>query len=101
MKEARKGIIDDCLLITNHNCVLDVHATYLDGLKDLENMRRKMIDDGQLFREYQKQVTDHQFQLEIYQAEEEYLVSFEYKYIYVCVTMKGEQFLLYSLKRKK
>ncbi|CEI88327.1 hypothetical protein RMCBS344292_02718 [Rhizopus microsporus] len=38
-------------------------------------MRRKMIDDGQLFREYQKQVTDHQFQLEIYQAEEEYLLE--------------------------
>ncbi|CAO3672571.1 unnamed protein product [Rhizopus microsporus] len=53
----------------------DVHATYLDGLRDLENMRRKMIDDGQLFREYQKQVTDHQFQLEIYQAEEEYLLE--------------------------
>ncbi|CEI93093.1 hypothetical protein RMCBS344292_07336 [Rhizopus microsporus] len=34
-----------------------------------------MIDDGQLFREYQKQVTDHQFQLEIYQAEEEYLLE--------------------------
>jgi hypothetical protein len=33
-----------------------------------------MIHDGQLFKEYQKQVTDKQFQLEIYQAEEEYTV---------------------------
>ncbi|KAG1152105.1 hypothetical protein G6F37_001901 [Rhizopus arrhizus] len=51
------------------------HIMYLDGLKDLENMRRKMIDNGRLFREYQKQVTDHQFELEIYQAEEEYLLE--------------------------
>ncbi|KAG1463333.1 hypothetical protein G6F56_005305 [Rhizopus delemar] len=49
----------------------DTHTTYLDGLRDLENMRQKMIDDGQLFREYQKQMADHQFELEIYQAEEE------------------------------
>ncbi|KAG2234832.1 hypothetical protein INT48_006749 [Thamnidium elegans] len=35
-------------------------------------MRQKMISDGVLFREYQNQVTDKQFQLEIYQAEEEY-----------------------------
>ena len=33
-----------------------------------------MIEDGQLFREYQKQVTENQFRLEIYQAEEEYTV---------------------------
>jgi hypothetical protein len=34
-----------------------------------------MIYDGELLREYQNQVTDNQFQLEIYQAEEEYTVS--------------------------
>lgn len=38
-------------------------------------MRQKMIGDGVLFREYQNQVTDKQFQLEIYQAEEEYTVK--------------------------
>ncbi|KAI9481631.1 MAG: Sds3-like-domain-containing protein [Benjaminiella poitrasii] len=50
----------------------DKHALYLDGLRDLELMRQKMIYDGSLFREYQDQVTDNQFRLEIYQAEEEY-----------------------------
>lgn len=54
---------------------LDMHPRYLDGLKSLEENRKKMIHDGQLFREYQNQVTDNQFQLEIYQAEEEYTVS--------------------------
>lgn len=38
-------------------------------------MRRKTINDGVLFRKYQNEVTDNQFQLEIYQAEEEYTVS--------------------------
>ncbi|CAO3662356.1 unnamed protein product [Rhizopus stolonifer] len=51
------------------------HVSYLDGLSDLENTRQKMIDDGQLFKEYQKQMTDHQFETEIYQAEEEYLLE--------------------------
>ncbi len=60
---------------------------YLDGLKDLENMRRKMIDNGRLFREYQKQVTDHQFELEIYQAEEEYLVSANFIYMYTILIL--------------
>ncbi|CAO3616007.1 unnamed protein product [Mucor fragilis] len=53
----------------------DTHPSYLDGLKDLEAMRRKTINDGVLFRKYQNEVTDNQFQLEIYQAEEEYTVS--------------------------
>ncbi|KAI7898728.1 uncharacterized protein BX663DRAFT_564532 [Cokeromyces recurvatus] len=48
------------------------HALYLDGLRDLELMRQKMIHDSLLLREYQNQVTDNQFRLEIYQAEEEY-----------------------------
>ena len=38
-------------------------------------IRKKTIDDGVLFRKYQNEVTDNQFQLEIYQAEEEYTVS--------------------------
>lgn len=67
--------------------IIDTHITYLDGLKDLENMRRKMIDDGQLFREYQKQVTDHQFELEIYQAEEEYLVSVNFICMYTILIL--------------
>ncbi|KAI8974458.1 Sds3-like-domain-containing protein [Pilobolus umbonatus] len=50
----------------------DTHSAYLDGLRDLESMRKKTIGDGLLFKEYQKQVTDNQFSLEIYQAEEEY-----------------------------
>ncbi|KAI8358479.1 hypothetical protein EDC96DRAFT_241259 [Choanephora cucurbitarum] len=50
----------------------DTHTFYLDNIRDLEAMRQKMIEDGQLFREYQKQVTENQFRLEIYQAEEEY-----------------------------
>ncbi|RCH80767.1 hypothetical protein CU098_004660, partial [Rhizopus stolonifer] len=50
----------------------ELKEAHQDGLRDLELMRQKMIDDGQLFREYQKQVTDNQFRLEIYQAEEEY-----------------------------
>jgi hypothetical protein len=54
--------------------ILDKHIDYLDGLRDLEYKRQKMIDDGILFKEYQNQVTDNQFRLEIYQAEEEYTV---------------------------
>lgn len=50
----------------------DIHTSYLDGLRDLELMRKKTIEDGLLFKEYQKQVTENQFRLEIYQAEEEY-----------------------------
>ncbi|KAI7889758.1 Sds3-like-domain-containing protein [Mucor mucedo] len=50
----------------------DTHYQYVEGLRNLEGSRQKMIDDGRLFKEYQKQVTDKQFQLEIYQAQEEY-----------------------------
>ncbi|OAC97648.1 hypothetical protein MUCCIDRAFT_186003 [Mucor lusitanicus CBS 277.49] len=55
----------------------DTHPSYLDGVKDLEAMRRKTIRDGVLFREYQNEVTDNQFQLEIYQAEEEYTAEIQ------------------------
>ncbi|KAL9557658.1 hypothetical protein MBANPS3_001272 [Mucor bainieri] len=55
----------------------DAHPSYLDGLKDLEAMRRKTINDGVLFRKYQNEVTDNQFQLEIYQAEEEYTAEIQ------------------------
>ncbi|KAK4511932.1 uncharacterized protein ATC70_003931 [Mucor velutinosus] len=55
----------------------DTHPSYLDGLKDLEAMRRKTINDGVLFRKYQNEVTDNQFQLEIYQAEEEYTAEIQ------------------------
>lgn len=55
--------------------LLDTHYHYVEGLRNLEGLRQKMIDDGRLFREYQKQVTDKQFQLEIYQAQEEYTVK--------------------------
>lgn len=54
---------------------IDAHYHYIEGLRNLEEMRQKMISDGVLFREYQNQVTDKQFQLEIYQAEEEYTVK--------------------------
>jgi hypothetical protein len=54
---------------------IDKHIDYLDGLRDLEYKRQKMIEDGILFKEYQNQVTDNQFRLEIYQAEEEYTVK--------------------------
>ncbi|KAL7308192.1 hypothetical protein PS15m_012078 [Mucor circinelloides] len=55
----------------------DTHPSYLDGLKDLEAIRRKTINDGVLFRKYQNEVTDNQFQLEIYQAEEEYTAEIQ------------------------
>ncbi|KAG2213645.1 hypothetical protein INT46_000820 [Mucor plumbeus] len=55
----------------------DKHSTYIDGLKDLEMIRKKTIDDGVLFRKYQNEVTDNQFQLEIYQAEEEYTAEIQ------------------------
>ncbi|KAI9276373.1 Sds3-like-domain-containing protein [Sporodiniella umbellata] len=76
--EKKNRLYDEKLLAINKELKearKDTHTTYLDGLRDLENMRQKMIDDGQLFREYQKQITDHQFELEIYQAEEEYLLE--------------------------
>lgn len=53
----------------------DTHAVYLEGLRSLTELRKKTIEDGQLFKEYQNQLTDKQFELEIYQAEEEYTVS--------------------------
>lgn len=59
--------------------LVDKHALYLERLKDLEQMREKMIQDGAIFREYQNQVTENQFRLEIYQAEEEYCVKIEKK----------------------
>lgn len=58
-----------------HTLCLDTHQHYKDGLLLLESIRQKTIDHGQLFREYQTQVTDRQFTLEIRHAEEEYLVS--------------------------
>lgn len=76
--ENKNRLYDEKLLSINNELKesrKDTHTTYLDGLRDLENMRQKMIDDGQLFREYQKQMADHQFELEIYQAEEEYLLE--------------------------
>jgi hypothetical protein len=47
----------------------------LDSLRELEVQRQKMIEKSRLFLEYQEQVTDNQFRLEIYQAEEEYMVN--------------------------
>jgi len=77
LKSAHQGtvllIFSDFLCFTD--LLIDTHPSYLDGLKDLEAIRRKTINDGVLFRKYQNEVTDNQFQLEIYQAEEEYTVS--------------------------
>ncbi|KAI8967576.1 Sds3-like-domain-containing protein [Mycotypha africana] len=50
----------------------DQHIVYKECLRDLEQMRQKMIDEFSLFKEYQIEVTDRQFKLEIYQADEEY-----------------------------
>jgi hypothetical protein len=55
---------------------IGTHNSYLDGLRNLEVTRKKMIDDGELFRRYQNDVTDKQFELEIYQAQEEYTVTY-------------------------
>ncbi|KAI8333948.1 Sds3-like-domain-containing protein [Chlamydoabsidia padenii] len=65
------------LLIQNeinqaHN---NTHQQYKEGLILLESTRQKTIDHGQLFRDYQTQVTDRQFTLEIHHAEEEYLAE--------------------------
>ncbi|SAL99693.1 hypothetical protein [Absidia glauca] len=53
----------------------NTHQHYKDGLLLLESIRQKTLDHGQLFRDYQTQVTDRQFTLEIRHAEEEYLAE--------------------------
>ncbi|KAI9358099.1 Sds3-like-domain-containing protein [Pilaira anomala] len=73
--EKKEGLYSEKLVSINtelKEAHLDTHYQYIEGLRNLEEMRQKMIGDGVLFREYQNQVTDKQFQLEIYQAEEEY-----------------------------
>ncbi|GAA5796590.1 hypothetical protein HPULCUR_001963 [Helicostylum pulchrum] len=73
--EKKEGLYSEKLVLINtelKEANLDAHYHYIEGLRNLEEMRKKMISDGVLFREYQNQVTDKQFQLEIYQAEEEY-----------------------------
>ncbi|KAI8093990.1 Sds3-like-domain-containing protein [Thamnidium elegans] len=73
--EKKEGLYSEKLVLINtelKEANLDAHYQYIEGLRNIEEMRQKMISDGVLFREYQNQVTDKQFQLEIYQAEEEY-----------------------------
>lgn len=53
---------------------LDTHLAFTEAVAELERIRLKTIHDGQLFRQYQEEVTDSQFEQEICQAEEEYLV---------------------------
>ncbi|KAI8342643.1 Sds3-like-domain-containing protein [Chlamydoabsidia padenii] len=50
----------------------NTHPKYKEGLILLELTRQKTINDGQLVKEYQTKVSDHQFTLEIQLAEEEY-----------------------------
>ncbi|KAI9304472.1 Sds3-like-domain-containing protein [Cunninghamella echinulata] len=51
------------------------HRKYKEGLLLLESIRQKTINDSRLFRDYQTEVTDRQFTLEIHQAEEEYMAE--------------------------
>ncbi|CAO3614195.1 unnamed protein product [Cunninghamella echinulata] len=51
------------------------HRKYKEGLLLLESIRQKAINDSRLFRDYQTEVTDRQFTLEIHQAEEEYMAE--------------------------
>ncbi|KAI8092466.1 Sds3-like-domain-containing protein [Halteromyces radiatus] len=53
----------------------NTHRQYKEGLILLESIRQKTIEDGRLLRDYQTQVTDKQFTLEIHRAEEEYLAE--------------------------
>lgn len=53
------------------------HVAFLEGVAELEYIRRKTIEDGRLFRDYQDRVTDRQFDQEIALAEEEYMVRGE------------------------
>lgn len=81
LKEAHQGKYNQIPEIIYANTLfLDTHYHYVEGLRNLEGLRQKMIDDGRLFKEYQKQVTDKQFQLEIYQAQEEYTVNISCPY---------------------
>ncbi|KAL0088579.1 hypothetical protein F4703DRAFT_1847148 [Phycomyces blakesleeanus] len=50
----------------------NTHAGLLESVSQQETNKRKMIDDGGLFWEYQRQQTDNQAALMIYQAEEDY-----------------------------
>ncbi|OAD80963.1 hypothetical protein PHYBLDRAFT_161600 [Phycomyces blakesleeanus NRRL 1555(-)] len=52
--------------------ILDTHAGLLESVSQQETNKRKMIDDSGLFWEYQRQQTDNQAALMIYQAEEDY-----------------------------
>ncbi|CAO3596652.1 unnamed protein product [Absidia cylindrospora] len=53
----------------------NTHTQYKEGLILLESIRQKTIEDGRLLRDYQTQVTDNQFTLEIRRAEEEYMAE--------------------------
>ncbi|RUS21242.1 hypothetical protein BC937DRAFT_93233 [Endogone sp. FLAS-F59071] len=48
---------------------------FLERLADLEETREMMIDQKQLFRNFQIECAEKQFELETTQAEEEYMVS--------------------------
>ncbi|CAO3621036.1 unnamed protein product [Cunninghamella blakesleeana] len=51
------------------------HRKYKEGLLLLESIRKKAIDNSRLFLDYQTEITDKQFTMEIDQAEEEYLAE--------------------------
>ncbi|ORZ12662.1 hypothetical protein BCR42DRAFT_419717 [Absidia repens] len=53
----------------------NTHTQCQEDLILLESIRQKTIEDGRLFRDYQTQVTDKHYTLEIHHAEEEYLVE--------------------------
>ncbi|KAI9032864.1 hypothetical protein CLU79DRAFT_728405 [Phycomyces nitens] len=71
----------------------NTHTGLLESVSQQETNKRKMVDDGGLFWEYQRQQTDSQAALMIYQAEEDYLTETQ--------SVRERLFAALEVKRRK
>ncbi|KAI8384714.1 uncharacterized protein BYT42DRAFT_563426 [Radiomyces spectabilis] len=87
-RQIRERVFKERLKMTQEEIMrinTNTHPSYLQGLAELENNRQQMIEEGRLFRDYQKQILENQFQCEIHQAEEAYKVKISINFIDIWV----------------
>ncbi|KAG0164382.1 hypothetical protein DFQ28_010519 [Apophysomyces sp. BC1034] len=53
----------------------NTHPWYSEGVVKLAKIRQQMIDSGRVFRDYQNQVTENHFRMEVERAKQEYLTE--------------------------